>query len=321
MAFLGRPEAWPEGAASVEMVETHLSWVFLLRDFAYKMKKPVRLPYLDFTTIDARHRNCLTELVLNRRLAPQVYLDVVPLGSGPQGLVVGGGEHAVDWLVRMRRLPSARTFDTLILTKKADTASVLPIARLLSQFFAGGAPVEIAANEYRARFSAEIEDNRRELVAFGLPALEVIPLCTRQQVFLEHQTALLDARVGRVIEGHGDLRPEHLFLIDPPAIIDCLEFSRELRLLDPVDELGFLALECERLGAPDAAAPFLDEYAAATADRYPASLLHFYQSYRAAVRAKIAVWHNRNGEAIDPGHWIARAQEYLRLAAIHAEGF
>jgi aminoglycoside phosphotransferase family enzyme len=133
---------------------------------------------------------------------------------------------------------------------------------------------------------------------------------------------VFDARVRarRIIEAHGDLRPEHICLTDPPVIIDCLEFNRNLRLLDPVDELSFLGLECERLGAPLVGATMLDLYREATGDAPAEELIAFYKSYRACLRAKIAAWHLRDSEIREPEKWPALARTYLELANAHAAG-
>jgi len=155
---------------------------------------------------------------------------------------------------------------------------------------------------------------------FGLPALAMEPIRVRQRAFLERAAPILDARVrdGRVIEGHGDLRPEHVCLERNPQIIDCLEFSRDFRILDAADELGFLALECERLGAGWAKRVVFERYAEVCDDAPPPALVHFYQSHRACLRAKIAVWHLKEPERSDGSKWTAQAREYLRLADSHA---
>jgi aminoglycoside phosphotransferase family enzyme len=122
---------------------------------------------------------------------------------------------------------------------------------------------------------------------------------------------------GRIVDGHGDLRPEHVCLESPPQVIDCLEFSRELRIVDPAEELGFLALECERLGAPQLKADLFDAYAAGSGDEPAATLVDFYQSLHACVRATLAVAHLHERDRDDHARWAARAADYLRLAARH----
>ena len=138
---------------------------------------------------------------------------------------------------------------------------------------------------------------------------------------LDREPALFDerARTGRIVEGHGDLRPEHICLLPEPQIIDCLEFSRDFRILDPADELAFLALECERLGAPGLKRTIFDAYTEFSGDAPPATLVHFYQSYRACMRAKIALWHLKEPALRDSRIWPAQARDYLRLARDHVE--
>jgi len=155
--------------------------------------------------------------------------------------------------------------------------------------------------------------SRRE---FGLSRERVAGLAQAQLVFLEQHHALIDQRVlqGRIVEGHGDLRPEHICLTADPAIIDCLEFSRELRIADPADELAFLALECERLGKPIVARWFLETYTRVTGDEPPRALMQFHRTYRALRRAKIAAWHLQDPSVRDPDKWRERARCYVALA-------
>ncbi|MGE0081219.1 MAG: hypothetical protein AB7U81_07975 [Thiohalomonadaceae bacterium] len=323
VAFLRRPEAYPDGPARVDAVETHISWVFLTRRFAYKLKKPVRQPYLDFRTLDARHQDCLEEVRLNRRLAGDVYLGVLPLSLSPGGqLNLHGEGRTVDWLVHMRRLPAHRMLDERIRQGRARPADLQRVGECLAHFYRGLPPIAAEAGEYAAGFRDDIEENRRELGApgFGLPRGRIEALCSAQQALLARDAHLLEMRVreGRIIEGHGDLRPEHVCLLRVPIIIDCLEFKRAFRVLDAADELGYLALECERLGAPWAGPILFEAYGSVTGDRPAATLVHFYQSVRATLRAKLAIWHNRDHEVRDREKWARKALQYLELAERHA---
>jgi len=256
VAFLRRPESYPEAPGRVEAVETHMAWVFLTDAHAFKLKKPVRYAFLDFSTLEARRADCEEEVRLNRRLAREVYLGTMPLTrQAAGGLRLGGNGPVVDWLVHMRRLAAPAFLDRRIRAGIAYEADVRRAAERLAAFYRSVPVIPMTADEYRARFEADMEENRRELTSceFGLPAARVEDLCAAQRRFLAARTGseLLRRRVGegRVIEAHGDLRPEHVWLGEPPAVIDCLEFRREFRLLDPADELAYLALECERLGA------------------------------------------------------------------------
>lgn len=323
IAYLRRTESYPDAAQRVEAIETHISWVFLAGEHVYKLKKPVRYSYLDFRTLDARHHDCLEEVRLNRRLAGEIYLGAVPLRElGDGSLSLTGEGCIVDWLVHMRRLPAERMLDALIGAGELDAQTLEPLAERLGNFYRGLAPVEITAAEYRQRLADDIAENRRELTDpfFALPAGRAGELCDVQLRFLERHATALERRVdqGRVIEGHGDLRPEHICLTTPPVVIDCLEFNRGFRILDAADELAYLSMECERLGAGWAGEQLLAGYARLTGDSPPPGLLHFYASFRAALRAKIAVWHNLDDGAQHPEKWIRRATDYLELAESHA---
>jgi len=324
LGFLERPDAYPEAPARVEAVETHMSWVFLTDTHAYKLKKPVRYPYLDFSTAEARRLDCEQEVRLNRRLAADVYLGVIPLVLGAEGrLSLGGAGETVDWLVRMRRLPAQRMLDHLLRSGAVKQSEISQLARRLARFYAALPAEPLAPEAYRQSLAGRIEDNLRELVSpeFGLAAEAPAGLARFQLRFLQSHAGLFDSRVrqGRIVEGHGDLRPEHVCLLPEPVVIDCLEFNREFRILDPADELGYLALECERLHAPEVGGWLLASYIEASGDAPPLALLHFYQSCRAVLRAKLAIWHLRDDGRHPPGKWVATARDYLELAQQHAD--
>lgn len=325
VAFLRQPSSFPKPAYRVLAIETHMSWVFLCGAFAYKLKKPVCTEFLDFRTLEARRYYCEEEVRLNRRLAPAVYLGVVALGLDDAGhLQLGGAGHPVDWLVRMHRLPLGHMLDYALQHGSWNAADMARVARRLAEFYRACAPVPTDPAEYRARLLRNIEHSAQELALPGyqqgtdyIGSIRAV-LCAAQHTLADE----LDARVraGRIVEGHGDLRPEHICLQAPLAVIDCLEFSRALRLADPADEIAFLALECERLGAPAAGAVLLAEYRAASADNPSAAAIHFYQGYRALLRAVIAARHLNEEKFRYSPHWLHRAGEYLALALAHAHG-
>lgn len=320
--FLRRPDAYPDRPERIDVVETHLSWVFL-GTRVYKFKKPVRYAFLDFTTLEARRHNCEREVSLNRRLAPEVYLGVVPLTRESAGqLKLDGNGEAVEWLVEMKRLPADRMLDAAIRAGAVTEQDIQSLVRRLVFFYRHAERVDTDAHAYRASFAAGVESNWAELLAphYGLPTAPIERVVSAQLRFLERHGALLDERVrgDRIVDAHGDLRPEHIFLNDEPKIIDCLEFKREFRLLDPVDELSFLAMECERLGAGGIGDRILGGYLAASRDAPPDRLVWFYKAYRACLRAKIAIWHIADHEIRDTEKWRKRASDYLALAERYA---
>jgi uncharacterized protein len=321
--FLQRPDSYPERPGATQAVESHMSWVFLTPRHAYKLKKPVRYSYLDYSTIAARRENCAAEVRLNRRFAPAVYLGIVPLNVEPSGrLRLGGAGEPCDWLVKMVRLPAERTLEAQIERDTVDGAQLRRAIHVLTRVYRQAAPVDIAADAYLARFRSDLQENLAELTDAAFELSSELPqiVAAAQERFLHRHAALLNARVeaGRIVEGHGDLRPEHIYLLDPPIIMDCLEFNRDLRLLDLVDELAYLALECHRLGAPHLGDVVLATYRADTGDRPPDALIDFYGSARAMLRAKLAIWHLRDEHRPDAEKWQARTMRYLYIAADHA---
>ena len=317
--FLRQPEAYPDRPEHVETVETHMAWVFLTERHAFKLKKPVRTRYLDFSTVDARRTDCERELKLNRRLAPDVYQQTVPLTIDSSGyLQLGGPETVVDWLVQMRRLPRDRMLDVMIEGDAVTESDVRPAAELLARFYEQSLPADLEADEYRQRLVEGVEENRRELSdpVFDIPHDLATRLLDAQRAFVSIHPALFDERVrlGKIIEAHGDLRPEHICLEPQPVVIDSLEFNRDLRLLDVVSELPFFALECERLGAKWIGEQFLVTYARIAGDRPPWRLLEFYRCWHACTRARIALLHLRDGDVRAPEKWTGRARRYVESA-------
>ena len=322
VAALRRPSCYPLPTQAVAAIETHMSWVFLTDAHAWKLKKPVRNGPQDFASLAARRFYCLEELRLNRRLAAPVYLDVLPLCVEAGGeLRVGGEGPVVDWLVQMKRLPAAQMLDALLARGAATAAQLQGVAARLCRFYRAQPPAPLEGPGYRALLLRQLAESERELCdpAWALPAARIRILCAAQRRFVEASARLLDGRVagGRVVEGHGDLRPEHVYLGEPPAIIDCLEFSAELRLLDCADEVGFLALECERAGAPALAGALLEAYRAGSGDPVPDALVHFYQALRGCVRARLAIGHLRDARHRGSPKWRQRARRYLALAVRH----
>jgi aminoglycoside phosphotransferase family enzyme len=317
VARLRDPGIYPDRPAAVEVIETHFSWVFLTPSRVYKLKKPVRYHGLDFTTLAARRHNCTQEVALNRRLAPAVYLGVAALTRTAAGRVEFDGPGTVlDWLVVMRRLPAQAMLDAAIRADAVDLAAVDRIAALLAAFYReNAAPAPLAPEAYRQRLAATLAENRAVLsAADGLDQPLVAALSDWQEEFLQSRSALLGERAAHLVDAHGDLRPEHVCLGPEPAIIDCLEFDARLRQLDPVDELAYLALECERLGAAAIGQRILAQYQAATDDHCPKELIDFYRAFRSCVRAKIAIWHLADCAPGELEHWRQRARDYLGLA-------
>lgn len=319
LAQLGHADAYAERPREITLHETHISWVFVTEDYAYKLKKPVRFDFLDYSTPAARQRACQAELRLNRRLAPDVYLDVLPVTRNADGRLhfTGDGE-IVDWAVRMRRLSDDDRLDHLVASGRLAEADIDRVAERLAAFYQQATPLLIDPAGYGAAIEAHVRANRRELahVERRLPAALVQRVHATQLRLLALAPKLLTERVPqrRVIDGHGDLRPEHIYLLDPPVAIDCIEFNDEFRQIDAVDELCFLTMECDFLGAGHVGARVLDVYCRATGDAPPAAIVSFFKSYRAAVRAKVYALRSDQLQGNERRAALETATEYLFLA-------
>ena len=319
VAFLSRAQSYPHGAASVEVKETHMSWVFLVGAFVYKLKKPVAYPFLNFTTLAARRANCLEEVRLNSRLAKGVYLGAVPLCTTHQGdLTLEETGETVDWLVKMKRLPAELMLDELIAKAAVSRTCVEHAADLLIRFYLALPAVDISPDWVLAKFTAEHEEDARLLSdrRFALETLRTEAVLQAMASALGTVRPFLEARAaaGVYVEGHGDLRPEHVCLLPEPVFIDCLEFNRDLRILDPFDEISYLGLECERLGAAWIGKTFLAAADGRLSPGAPAPLIEFYRAARALLRARLALAHLTEPNPRTPGKWEPRAREYIHIA-------
>lgn len=319
VAFLSDPRHYPFPVRDVEVRETHMSWVFLTEDRVFKMKKPVRYPFLDFGTFAARSRVVRDEIRLNRRLAPDVYIGEAALTLQPGGgLAFGGDGPVVEWLVAMRRLPEARMLDHVIIHGGLTGRDLVRVGERLVGFYRALPAEPVTGPAYVRRFEDEYAFTADVLAdphfAFDGAHVAGILLSFEQALAAVRPLLAERAAAGRIVEGHGDLRPEHVCLEDPPAIIDCLEFDRRLRLVDPFDEIVYLGLECARLGAERVLSDLRAALENGLRDRPPAAVLAFYWRYRALLRARLALLHLVEPHPRTPQRWRPEARRYLEFA-------
>lgn len=337
--FLRMPGSYPDASTSVEVRETHISVVYLTRRFAYKLKKPLRFDFLDYSTIEKRRLACEAECDLNRRLAPGVYQAVVPICRDACGeLVLDGPGEPIDWMVKMKRLDDAASLQSHILRQATTEWELGALARLLADFYAAQAPSMVRSMEFRHTLLRHIESNRLELTnrlvvptrdgsEFGgyfesgdQCAAIIERTAAAQRRFLRLHEELFDDRVcdGRIVDGHGDLRPEHIYFQPEPIVIDCIEFNPEFRQNDIIDELAFFAMECDRLNADAIGDQVLRAYGELSGDCPSAQLVDFYRCYRACVRAKVAAIRAEQANGQRAARWRESAQ-YLELARRYSE--
>lgn len=296
---LSRPEAYPDPVRHIEVRQTHISVVFLTGRHAYKVKKPVSLGFLDYSTLDRRRHFCEEEVRLNRRLARNVYEGVVPVVRDGDGFRVEAAGEPVEWAVKMTQLPDDATLLHRARAGTLEPHTLAAVARRVASFHAGaeGGPRAAAF----ARFgvvSANARENLQQ--SAGQVGATITPaVFARLGELLEGEMdrlrELIDARAARGLprDTHGDLRLEHVYLFpDQPApddlvIIDGIEFNDRFRLADPVADVAFLVMDLASRQRPDLGRAFADAYFSAAHDPEGRQLLAFYAAYRAMVRAKV----------------------------------
>ena len=296
----------------VRVVETHISVLVFVGDRVYKLRKPVHFDFLDFTDRAVREADCRREVELNRRLAPDVYLGVAD--------IVMEGE-AIDHMVVMRALPDERRLATLVRAGVDVDVWLARVATALAEFHAAArrSPAISEAgtgHALQATWDANFEETRRFVGTILEPVADE-EIRHSVSSWLASHRALLEDRIasGRVCDGHGDLQAEDIFCLDDGVrILDCIEFSDDLRYGDVCADVAFLAMDLERLGRPDAAERFVFQYEAQAGERMPRPLLHHYIAQRAYVRAKVACLQVEQGNQDAAGD----ARGLHRLALRHA---
>ncbi|WP_053764152.1 AAA family ATPase [Streptomyces sp. AS58] len=270
------------------MCETHTAIVFFAGDRAYKLKKPVDLEFVNYTTVAARRAACEREVRLNRRFAPDVYLGLGEFRSPER-------EEAEPFVV-MRRMPKDRRLSHLVREGAAVDGVLRTVARHLAAWHAEGPRHrDVAEHGTRDALWSRWQAGFAQVHALAADGLTLDGVDEAEQLvcrYLAGREPLFDARIeqGRVVDGHGDLRAEDIFCLDDgPRVLDCLEFDDHLRCVDGLDDAAFLSMDLEQLGAPEAASYFLARYSQYSGDPAPPSLWHHYVAYRAFVRAKVSL--------------------------------
>ena len=289
-----RPDAYPHPVSGPELIETHVSWVILTGEVAYKIKKPVHFDFLDASTADRRLRLCEEELVQNRRLAPDLYLDVVPIGGTPDAPRVGASGPALDHAVRMRQFDRSQELSALLVRGEVGRQEVAKFAERLAAFHASGPPAG-AQTRYGslAQVSSEMLDNLAALVRQSEESC-LIPVPLRLDEWLRKALTvnrdLVQERKagGAVRECHGDLHARNIVRWKAELVaFDCLEFDPALRWIDVASDVAFLHMDLLGYARPDLASVFLSAYLESGGDYQSLRVARLYEVHRALVRAKV----------------------------------
>jgi aminoglycoside phosphotransferase family enzyme/predicted kinase len=296
---LSAPAAYSEPVETVEVRQTHISVLFLTETYVYKVKKPVKPDFLDFSTLEKRHHFCREEVRLNRRLAPDVYLGVVPVVRTKSGLRWEGEGEVVEWAVKMRRLPAEATLQERLRRGEVGAELIESLARKIASFHRTADTNERIAVFGRFDGVARII---RDVLAHSAPQVGNTVSQTvferireRTEETLSRLRPLIEARAGRGVprDTHGDLHLDHIYYFPdqkPPGdlvIIDCIEFNERFRFIDPVADMAFTVMDLSFYGWRDLARAFVDTYFHSAGDEEGRELLPLYTAYRATVRGEV----------------------------------
>lgn len=288
-----KSEAYPETTRKIELVQTQMSFVFLTDDYVYKVKKPVNLGYLDYTTLEKRHFFCQKEVKLNRRLCPEAYLGVVPIVKERGSFLIGTQGQAVEYAVKMLRLPQEGMMDGLLTGNRVSSEMVGRVAAKVAEFHR---QAETSASISRFGDLNTVIQNTDENFAqtqkyigntISPPNYQSIKDYTNN--FIAQNDSLFHKRIadGRIRDCHGDLHAAHICFTDGICIYDCIEFNDRFRYCDVAGEVAFLAMDLDHYDRADLSQSFVDAYVEQSQDRELLALLDFYKCYRAYVRGKV----------------------------------
>lgn len=327
IAALMDPAAYPEPTGRVALIQTHISWVFITDDFAYKAKKPVDLGFLNFTTLRRRHHYLQEELVLNRRLCPEIYLEVLPITAEGDRVRVGGRGHPLEYILKMVRMPQERMMDEVADRGELRRAHVDRIIDRLVPFYeqaATGPRINKYGEPAIIAYNHEENFSRTENLAGELFPRELFEeIRDFARLFLSQHRALFRQRIreGRIRDCHGDLHMKNICLADGVHIFDCIEFNPRFRYGDVAADIDFLAMDLDFHGFRDLSRYFVERFAATSHDPDLIQMLDFYKCYRAYVRGKIHAFtaQDQGQPAETRGQALKTARAYFDLAGEYAE--
>ncbi len=318
-----KPEPYPHRPPEIQLVQTQMSFIFLTGEYVYKVKKPVDLGYLDYTTLEKRRFFCYQELELNRRLCPDAYLDVVAITRDKEGMHIEGKGRAIEYAVKMRQLPQRRMMDALLVQNQVTSEMVTRVADKLADFhqkaetnsrIAAFGKLDVIRQNTDENFS-----QTEKYIDISIPRSQYERIKKYTNDFIHNNSALFAKRVNenRIKDCHGDLHAAHVCFIDGICIYDCIEFNDRFRYCDVASEIAFLAMDLDRYQRADLSKHLVNTYVKLSHDVELVKLLNFYKCYRAYVRAKVESF--KLDDPYIPEEEKAKvlsvAQNYFELAA------
>jgi aminoglycoside phosphotransferase family enzyme len=320
------PESYPEPTGKIDLIQTHISFVFITQNYVYKVKKPVNFGFLDFSTLEKRRIYCQKELELNKRLCPEIYLQVVPITKA-QTLKIDGEGEAVEYALKMKKLPQDRIMTQLLQEGKVDKKVIDEIARIVAKFHS-----EAQTNDEISQFGelgtvktnwAENFSQTIKYIGQSVSRTDYNLIQSKINKFMEQNNLLFKGRIdGRHIRDcHGDLHSGNIFVTDKIYIFDAIEFNDRFRYSDVASDVAFLAMDLDYQERSDLSDYFIAKYITYSNDAQISLMLPFYKCYRAYVRGKVVSFRldDSNITAEQKEAAIKEASGYFRLATNYAK--
>jgi len=317
------PKQYADSPQNVEFVQTQMSLLFLTGNYVYKVKKPVDLGYLDYTTLEKREFFCEQELNLNRRLSPDVYLEVAPIVQENGKILLGGKGNVIEYALKMRQLPAERMMDVLLSKNQVSEQMVRSVARKVADFHAQAETNEEIGSYGSVsviRTNTNENFNRTEkYIGLALSQGQFQSIRDYTDTFTWQNANLFQKRVedGRIRDCHGDLHSEHVCFVNGIRIYDCIEFNYRFRYCDVAAEVAFLAMDLDYHGHPGLSGAFVDAYVEISQDGELLKLLTYYKCHFAYVRGKVGCF--KFDDPLVPqeekNKVLAAARRYFELAA------
>ncbi len=319
-----KPEAYEDDPGKIELMQTHISFVFLTRNYVYKVKKAVDLGFLDFTTLEKRRIFCEKELELNRRLCKDMYLEVVPINKSEIIRIKGQGK-TIEYAVKMKRMPQETIMSNLLEEHNIDTRVIERLAKIVAEFHSKARTDKQISDFGNSSIRTNWEENFDQTLEFidKTVSRENYSLTRRKiEGFMKENESLFDKRTAerRIRDCHGDIHSGNIFVTNGIYIFDAIEFNERIRYTDVAADVGFLAMDLDYRGRPDLSVIFVERYVEYSGDKDLLEVLAFYKCYRAYVRGKVISLKLKdpNVAEIEKIQAVKEAKAYFKLASSYA---
>ncbi len=317
----------PDTCENSAFSETHISWVVLADNYAFKIKRPVKYSFLDFSTLEKRKFYCHQEVKLNKRLEPDMYLGVIPLTKSLLAGESSGNDAIIDYAVKMKRMDNDKEMHKLLADNKVTKKQLEKLAQKIAQFHKNTQVIKSAFNtsgmidDFSDIMNAVKNDSGYQTLSQEYKDI-IIKCIEKSKKYLNDNRSFFNERVisGFQRDCHGDLKATNIFLYDDPVIFDCIEFNEELRHIDILNDIAFLCVDLDFHGSKSMSSYFVNKYIEAfKLEEIPKPLFNYYKSYRANIRAKVNLL--RLKEHPDDKQTIEDAKKYINLMNKYVEQF